>query len=95
MFNADQFDMISSYVPTNWEAIVKVNEDGSYYFKLSPKNWNQATFSFYEEIIEVSWPLYEWRKYEKIPEVVSLYFRERDLIFKEELEYEKMLNFLI
>ncbi len=89
MFDADQFEVVSNYMPSNWEAIVKVNEDDSYYFKLSPRNWNNAPFSFYEEITEVSWPLSEWRQYDKVPEVVSLYFQERDLIYREEEECEK------
>jgi len=89
ILEADQFEMISRYIPSNWEIIVNSEPGKPYYLRLSPRNWNNAPFDFYEEITEVSWPLHEWRQYEKIPEVVSLYFQERDLIYREEEEYEK------
>ena len=89
IFHADQFEVISKYIPSNWEVRIEADLTKPHYIELSPKNWNQDSFSFYEEIIEVSWPLYEWRKCEKIPEVISLYFKERDLIYREESEYEK------
>ena len=43
--------------------------------------------SFYEEITEVRWPLTEWLDDPNMPEVVKLYFQEKDLIYREEEEY--------
>lgn len=89
MFKADQFEIFSSYIPSSWETVVRTYSDGTHCLDLSPRNWNQTSLDFYEKISEVSWPLHEWRQFEKIPEVVSLYFQERDLIYREEEEYEK------
>jgi len=92
LFEADQFDVTSSYIPSSWEIKVELNSDESYYLNLAPEKWNHAPFSFYEEITEVSWPLYQWRDLDEIPEVVSLYFQERDLIYREQEEYDKSMK---
>lgn len=94
-----QFEIISSYIPSNWEITFKTYTDGSCYLDLAPVIWNKSRFSigtaqehgFYEAIVEVDTPLEGWRKYPitQIPEVVKLYFQEKDIIYKEEAAYEK------
>jgi len=89
IFDADMFDVISNYIPSSWVLDMKCETGGSCYLNLYPKKWNEYPHGFYEEITDVSWPLHEWLQYERMPEVVSLYFQERDLIYREESEYEK------
>ncbi len=94
-----QFEMLSSYIPSNWEITFKTYTDSSCYLDLAPGVWNKALFNigttkeqgFYESIVEVDTPLEGWRKYpsDQIPEVVKLYFQEKDIIYKEEEAYEK------
>ena len=93
IFSADMFDVMSNYIPSSWELEIKCETGGSCYLNLYPKKWNKYPHGFYEEITNVSWPLSDWLRYEKIPEVVSLYFQERDLIYREESEYEKRREF--
>jgi len=94
IFEADQFEVLSNYVPSNWEITTKCDPDGRYYLKLSPQSWNSYVnsykgfdMSFYEEITEVTWPLKEWRGDHNMPDVVKLFFREKDRIHREEKEY--------
>ena len=79
---------------------LKPAEDSdSYYLILAPLKWDEALFNigasneqgFYEEIYNVNSPLEGWRNYppEQVPEVVKLYFQEKDIIYKEEEAYEK------
>lgn len=102
--SANRFDLVSNYLPSNWEIIFKPISEGSHYFQLAPRAWNKARFegetadayrpNFYEAIIDVNTPLEGlegWRKYppEQIPEVVKVYFQEKDIIYQEEAAYEK------
>jgi len=94
IFEADQFEVVSNYIPSCWEIETNLLEDGKYSLKLSPKSWNNYIncdsgyeMSFYEEITEVRWPLTEWLDDPNMPEVVKLYFQEKDLIYREEEEY--------
>lgn len=99
MPDANIFELLSTYIPSNWEIKFKVYKDGSCYLSLAPKKWEEALFNigtseeqgFYEEIEFVNSPLENWRNYppEQIPEVVKLYFQEKDIIYKEEEAYEK------
>lgn len=99
MPDANRFELLSSYIPSNWEIKFKVYKDGSCYLNLAPKKWEVALFNvgtpneqgFYEEIEYVHSPLENWRNYPKdqIPEVVKLYFQEKDIIYQEEEAYEK------
>jgi len=100
--DADQFEVLSRYIPSNWEAKVYTfasEEGSSYSLTLAPQKWNEAMFNigtpkeqgFYEEIVLVDGPLEDWRKYPKdqLPQVVKLYFQEKDIIYSEEEAYEK------
>ena len=103
--DGDQFEILSSYIPSCWEITFKTKEENSYFYvKLAPKKWNQARFegetaesykpNFYEAIVDVNTPLEGlegWRNYpsDQIPEVVKLYFQEKDIIYKEEEAYGK------
>jgi len=94
IFEADQFEITSNYIPTNWEINFDVFPSGAYYLELSPKSWNEYykryedyPDSFYEKIIEVETPLESWRGHPGAPEIVEVYFQAKDLIYREEKEY--------
>ena len=89
IFEADQFEVLSRHIPSNWEITIKNTKvensnDSTYYLKLAPRRWNNASISFYEEITDVSGPLENWRHWPGIPEVVKLYLQEKDIIRDEE-----------
>jgi hypothetical protein len=100
--DASQFKVLSTYIPSSWESkfhTYKYKEEVLYNMNLCPREWNKALYNigtikeqgFYEEIVEVDTPLEGWRNYppEQIPEVVKLYFQEKDIIYQEEAAYEK------
>ncbi len=99
--SGDQFEILSNYIPSNWEIKCSECQDGSYYLDLAPVAWNNAIFdgetpesyksNFYEAIIEEAGPLENWRSYpqNQIPDVVKVYLREAEIIYREEEAYEK------
>jgi len=94
IFEANQFEIISNYIPTNWEVNFDIYSNGSYYFDLSPKAWNnyykkyeEYPNYFYDKIIEVDTPFEDWRGHPGMPEVVEIYFQEKDIIYNEEEKY--------
>ena len=101
--DANRFELLSNYIPSNWEIKFETEDSNSYYLKLAPSKWEEALFNigapneqgFYEEIENVNTPPLEglegWRKYppDQISEVVKLYFQEKDIIYKEEEAYER------
>jgi hypothetical protein len=95
MFHASQFDVVSNYVPSNWEITCERCDDETYYMSLAPKKWNEAKYpsgnGFYEEIVEVEGPLENWRSDPELfpPEVVKLYLQETEVIYREEKEYQR------
>jgi len=93
LFEADQFEILSSHIPSNWEIDIKINSaesgDNRYYMDLSPRNWNNAQFDFYEEIIESSDPLEEWREDPHMPKVMQVYFQGKDIIYQEEMDIKR------
>jgi len=94
--DADQFEILSNYIPSNWEIQVKNYEDGTYYLKLAPKAWNEADFDFWEDITNISGPFdkYRYSPYmpNHVPREVTLFLQERDIIYREEEEYQKKLK---
>lgn len=95
MFNAEQFELTSQHIPSNWEVKFKTYEDGTHYLGFAPEKWNKARYpsdnGFYEEIIMQNGPLENWRTYpdEMVPDVVKLYLQETEIIYREEKEYEE------
>ena len=95
MFDADQFEQVSQYIPSNWMLRFETCEDGSHYLDFAPEKWNKARYpsgnGFYEEIIKQNGPLENWRTYppEMVSEVVKLYLQETEIIYREEEEYQK------
>jgi len=91
MFEADQFDILTTYIPSNWGVLIKPlaqeNLNTTYYLALSPNNWNNTTYDFLDEILDISGPLESHRDDYPISEVMKLYFQEKDLIYREEEEY--------
>jgi hypothetical protein len=90
IFEAEYFDVLSRYIPSNWEIVTKIFPSGHYYLKLSPSLWNKEfeenNLDFYEDITEIESPLESYRDYpeNERPEIMSLYFQEKDIIFREE-----------
>jgi len=96
IFEADQFEILSSHIPSNWDIHIEIDSnevgDSSYYMKLAPTNWREALFDFYEEIIESSTPLEEWRADPHMTKVMQLYFQEKDIIYQEEMDIKRKIK---
>jgi len=94
--DAEQFQVLTNYIPSNWEIKVKDYENGTYYLKLAPRAWNEADFDFWEDITNISGPFdkYRYSPYmpNHVPREVTLFLQERDIIYREEEEYQKKLK---
>ena len=72
-FDIRQFDIVSNYVPSNW--VVEYNESFdniSFY----PRSWIEAE-NFWDRFID-----------DDDPEMIVLFEKEKELIYREEAEYE-------
>ncbi|HRA42148.1 MAG TPA: hypothetical protein PLV31_00475, partial [Gammaproteobacteria bacterium] len=72
-FDIRQFDIVSNYVPSNW--VVEYNESFdniSFY----PRSWIEAE-NFWDRFID-----------DDDPEMIALFEKEKELIYREEAEYE-------
>lgn len=82
ILNATEFEIVSNTIPSNWEITCTYYKEGIYHLRFAPKAWNEykshSGDSFYDDIIEVEAPLEQWRSEKIRPEVVSVYFQEKD-----------------
>lgn len=88
IFEANLFEIVSDYIPSNWRIDCKIRDDNTTFLCLEPRTWGNASLDFYEDITDLQYPFSYWRENpDEMPEVVKLYFQERDLIYKEEKEH--------
>ena len=100
MFPAAWFEMLTNYIPSNWEArsIPKIQNDESYFIRFAPKKWNDVVYEdgsgFFDQIVDGPDPLEEYRDHPEwgTSSIVELYLQERDIIYREEEEYWKNLR---
>jgi hypothetical protein len=72
-FDVRQFDVVSNYLPSSWQAEYVENLCSLDFY---PKSWIEAD-NFLERFVN-----------DEDPDMIALFEKERDLIYREEAEYE-------